>query len=98
MEIPRYKLPFQLKAWHWVYLSRFLWILGYKGPFESFKEAKIRADIAAVKLIELAQNQDEIVLFGHGFMNRYIRKSLINKGWLLNEKSNAYWGITSLES
>ena len=98
MAIPRYKLPLQLKAWHWVYLSRFLWMLGYEGPFESFKEAKERAEIAADKLIEIAQSQDKIVLFGHGFMNRYIRKSLINKGWLLNEKSNAYWGITSLES
>ena len=98
MAIPRYKLPLQLKAWHWVYLSRFLWMLGYKGPFESFKEAKERAEIAADKLIEIAQSQDKIVLFGHGFMNRYIRKSLINKGWLLNEKNNAYWGITSLES
>ena len=98
MEIPRYKFPFKLKAWNWVYLSRFLWMLGFKGSFESFKQAKKRADEAAVKLIEIAQNQDKIVLFGHGYMNRYIRKSLIKKGWVLNSKSNAYWGITSLET
>jgi broad specificity phosphatase PhoE len=98
MEIPRYKFPFQLKAWNWVYFSRFLWIIGYKGPFESFKEAKQRAENAALKLIELAQQQNSVVLFGHGFMNRYIRKSLIQKGWALNSKDNAYWGITSLEN
>ncbi len=98
MEIPRYKFPFKLKAWNWVYLSRFLWMLGCKGSFESFKQAKKRADEAAVKLIEIAQNQDKIVLFGHGYMNRYIRKSLIQKGWVLNSKSNAYWGITSLKT
>ena len=73
-------------------------MLGCKGSFESFKQAKKRADEAAVKLIEIAQNQDKIVLFGHGYMNRYIRKSLIQKGWVLNSKSNAYWGITSLET
>ncbi|MFB1000331.1 MAG: histidine phosphatase family protein, partial [Colwellia sp.] len=84
MEIPRYKFPFKLKAWNWVYLSRLLWMLGCKGSFESFKQAKKRADEAAVKLIEIAQNQDKIVLFGHGYMNRYIRKSLIQKGWVLN--------------
>lgn len=98
MEIPRYKLPLQLKAWHWVYFSRILWMLGFQGSFESFKQAKKRAELAAVKLVEIAQDQEQIVLFGHGFMNRYIRKSLIKKGWLLNAKSNAYWGITTLES
>ncbi len=98
MEIPRYKFPFQLKAWNWVYLSRLLWMLGLKGSFESFKEAKQRADIAATQLIELAKSQDKVVLFGHGYINRYIRKSLIQKGWALNSKSNAYWGGTSLET
>jgi hypothetical protein len=73
-------------------------MLGYKGSFESFKQAKQRADEAAEKLIEIAQHQDKIVLFGHGYMNLYIRKSLIQKGWVLNSKSNAYWGITSLET
>lgn len=98
MEIPRYKLPFQLKAWNWVYLSRFLWMLGYKGSFESFKQAKSRAELAAVQLIEIAQHQERVLLFGHGYMNRYIRKSLIQKGWRLNSKSNSYWGLTSLEN
>lgn len=97
MEIPRYKFPIKLKAWNWVYFSRLLWMLGYKGPFESFKQAKKRADTAAVKLTEMAQVQDQVVLFGHGFMNRYIRKALIQKGWELNAKSNTYWGVTSLE-
>ena len=98
MEIPRYKLPFKLKAWNWVFISRLLWMFGCKGPFESFTQAKLRADKAAVQLIAIAQHQEQIVLFGHGYMNRYIRKALIQKGWLLNSKSNAFWGITSLES
>ena len=98
MEIPRYKLPFKFKAWNWLYLSRFLWIIGCKGPFESFKEAKERADIAALELIKIAEENNNLVLFGHGFMNRYIRKSLIKKGWNLKFKSNAYWGVTTLET
>ena len=97
MEIPRYKFPFKLKAWNWVCFSRLLWMCGYKGPFESFKQAKKRAEIAAIRLIEIAQVQDQVVLFGHGYMNLYIRKALIQKGWMLNAKSSAYWGITSLE-
>lgn len=97
MEIPRYKFPFQLKAWNWVYLSRILWMLGLKGSFESFKQAKLRAEVAATQLIDVAKSQDKVVLFGHGYMNRYIRKSLIQKGWVLNSKSNSYWGVTRLE-
>ena len=97
MEIPRYKFPWQLKTWHWVVVSRILWMLGYKGSFETFKQAKHRADLAAIKLIEIAEKQEQLVLFGHGYMNRYIRKSLINQGWVLTCKSNAYWGVTRLE-
>jgi broad specificity phosphatase PhoE len=97
MEIPRYHLPYKLKAWHWVYFSRLLWVLGVKGSFESFKQAKKRAEKATDKLIKTSEVEGKVILFGHGFMNRYIRKSLIKKGWLLNHKSNAYWGITRLE-
>jgi broad specificity phosphatase PhoE len=96
MEIPRYKLPFTLSSWHWVYLCRLLWMLGIKGPFETFTTAKLRADTAAIKLIDVAKQHDKIVLFGHGYMNRYIRKALIKKGWQLKCKNNGFWGITSL--
>jgi len=98
MEIPRYKLPFKLKAWTWVYLNRFLWMLGLRGSFESYKEAKIRAELAANKLIELAINKGNIIVFGHGYMNLHVRKALINKGWSLDFKSNQYWGKTSLKT
>lgn len=96
MEIPRYKIYGKLKAWNWLYISRFLWVLGFKGPFESFKQAKVRANLAAEELIKKAQSEDNVVLFGHGFMNRYIRKALIKKGWNLKTKSNSFWGVTSL--
>lgn len=97
MDIPRYKIPLKLKAWNWVYFSRFLWMIGFKGSFESFIEAKQRAEIAADELIDKANSHQGVVLFGHGFMNRYIRKSLIKKGWTLNSKNNAYWGVTTLQ-
>lgn len=97
MDIPRYKLPFKIKAWSWVYLSRLLWLFGFKGPFESFKQAKVRAELAADKLIEIAHRQGKIVLFGHGVMNLFIRKALVKKGWTLHSKNNAYWGVSTLE-
>jgi len=97
MEIPRYKLPFKLNAMTWVYLCRALWMLGYNGSFESYRSAKVRAEFASEKLIQLAKEKDKVVLFGHGYMNLYIRKALIRKGWFLNCKDNSFWGISSLE-
>lgn len=96
MDIPRYKIPLKLRAWTWVYLSRLLWILGIKGRFETFKDAKQRANEAASQLVKIAEKENNVVLFGHGVMNRYIRKALIEKGWHLENKSNDYWGVTSL--
>jgi broad specificity phosphatase PhoE len=98
MEIPRYKFPFRLKAWTWVYLNRVLWMLGLRGSFESYHQAKQRAEQASIALIALAEHKGKVVVFGHGYMNLHIRKSLVQKGWILNNKSNAYWGVTSLEN
>ncbi len=97
MEIPRYKLPYKLKAMTWVYLCRALWMLGIKGPFESYRSAKFRAELASEQLIQLAKKKENVVLFGHGYMNLHIRKALIRKGWSLNCKDNTFWGISSLE-
>jgi len=98
IEIPRYKLPLKFKAMTWVYLCRVLWLLGLKGSFESYPSAKIRAELAAEQLIELAKENGKIVLFGHGYMNIHIRKKLIHKGWSLNCKSNSFWGLSKLEN
>ncbi|OUR63727.1 hypothetical protein A9Q74_00055 [Colwellia sp. 39_35_sub15_T18] len=98
MEIPRYRFPFRLKAMTWVYINRVFWMLGLKGSFESYRQARIRAELAADNLVELAQEKDKIVLFGHGYLNLHIRRVLIQKGWKLNFKNNGFWGISSLES
>lgn len=96
MEIPRYKLPFRLRAWTWVYLNRFLWMLGRRGPFESYKQAKQRAKLATEKLINLALQENKIIVFGHGYMNIHIRKYLRQAGWKIKMKSNEYWGVSVL--
>ncbi len=101
MHIPRYKLPCQLKAYSWLLLTRILWMLGLsKGistRVESFKAAKQRAKQAAQQLQNLAEEQHNVIAFGHGFSNRYIRKELIKLGWKLRGKSNDFWGLTCLE-
>ena len=96
MDIPRYKLPFKLNAWAWVYLNRVLWMLGVRGRFESYREARKRSFVAANKLIELVRNENRVVVFGHGYMNYHLRKVLIKHGWRLVSKSSDFFGGTRL--
>lgn len=96
MDIPYYILPLKLRAWTWLYFSRFCWMIGIKGNFESFCLAKKRAELAAQSLNDLTKSKARIILFGHGFMNLYIRKALMRKGWVVSDKSNQYWGETRL--
>lgn len=98
MDIPYYKVPFiSLRAWQWVVVSRFLWFLGVKGYFESFKEAKRRVVKLADHVESLSEDHQRIILFGHGMIHYFTRKELIKRGWLLTQKNSDFWGITSLE-
>lgn len=96
MDIPRYKLPFQINTWSWVYLNRLLWILGKRGRFESYREAKVRARQATAKLVSLAEQHEKVVLFAHGYLNLHIRRYLRQLGWRLITSSNQYWGVSKL--
>lgn len=96
MDVPWYRLPHRFEPMTWVYISRLLWHLGFKGKFESFKEAKQRIEVATDRLESKLSEEDTIALFGHGYTNRYIRKSLIKRGWQLVQKDNNYWGVTQL--
>jgi broad specificity phosphatase PhoE len=98
MEIPRYKLPFKLKPYTWLILSRALWLMGVKkgisSRVETFKQAKLRAEVAANQLIKLAEEQKHIIVFAHGMTNRYMKKELVKKGWFLTRKDSLFWGET----
>ena len=97
MDIPYYHLPFTLKAWHWVVISRALWFLGRKGRFERFADAKQRIERLAVYLDTLSKQEPRIVLFGHGMAHYFLRKSLVKQKWRITEKDGEFWGVTRLE-
>lgn len=92
MEIPRYKLPLRLPAYVWLYLNRLLWLLGRKGQFESWNEAKSRARQAALQLHELAQEHQQIVVFGHVLTNARVARELLALGWRGQARVKGYWG------
>lgn len=96
MDIPYYRLPFSMKAWHWVLISRLLWFLGKKGRFESFKEAKSRVILLADHLESIMLTESRVVLFGHGLIHYFLQRQLKKRGWLLLEKNSEFWGVSRL--
>lgn len=97
MDIPRYKLPFVLKAYTWLGMSRIFWLLGFSGKVESFKDAKNRAKASAELLQTLASQHGSVAFFGHGLLNRYIAKELRNLGWNETSQGKKYWSIITLK-
>lgn len=96
MDIPRYRLPFKLNAWTWVYLNRAMWIAGRRGPFESFSQARRRIEKACDLLVERAANHHNVVLFAHAMTNRFLCRYLVRRGWQIIEKDHRYWGVIVL--
>lgn len=75
----------------WLPLLRGIWLFGYRGKVESYAEAKVRAARAARELIALSE-QGDVLLVGHGIMNKLIARQLRKLGWL-GEKhaSSRHW-------
>jgi broad specificity phosphatase PhoE len=84
----------------WGFIMRFWWwyFNHHKGG-ESRKDAWVRSDAAADKLIALAEKGEAVVLVAHGFFNVMIQKSLIKRGWrrTLHEGGFRYWSIRHFE-
>lgn len=94
-ELPsaKWKL-FKLPPKYWGIIFRFLWILGYSKNVESFKSARYRASQAAYRLAELSEKYQQILLVGHGIMNRLIVRELMKNGWSCSKRpSSKYWGF-----
>ena len=97
MEIPRYHLPGRFRASSWLYINRALWVLGRRGAFESFREAKVRARRAARRLHLLAEAHGRVVAFGHAYINRYVALELRSLGWRIERRSRpGYWASRHL--
>lgn len=75
------KAFFALSPYFWSTILRIVWFFGYSNHSETFQDAKKRAHRASLKLINLANENEEVLLVGHGFINRFISRVLKLKGW-----------------
>lgn len=90
IQFPNIKLPMRF----WSVTTRMLWMLGFnKKGIESFSQAKDRSRRAAYFLNDKAENDEKVILFSHGFLNKYIKKQMKKDGYkVLNFKSQRYLG------
>lgn len=75
----------------WLVLLRLLWLCGYARQAESYKAACARAARAADKLVDYAK-QGDVMLVGHGVINRLIARELRKRGWQGDKPGRRHWG------
>lgn len=81
----------RLSPFTWAFIYRMAWLCGFSAQVESARNAGLRADQAAQQLQTLAEDKD-VLLMGHGFMNRMIAKRLVRAGWARQDSSDSrYW-------
>jgi broad specificity phosphatase PhoE len=71
----------RMKPRSWAMLFRLLWVSGYGGGTETFRQAGRRAEKARDTLVEYARIHGKVVVIGHGFFNMMVAKELMKKGW-----------------
>jgi hypothetical protein len=82
------RLPFYV----WAALFRIGWFCGFANRAESLRVAAARADLAAQRLVTLAQKHGSVLLVGHGIMNQMIATHLRAMGWTGQPRtSTGYW-------
>lgn len=83
-----------LPAELWVVWFRALWFLGYARDVESVDAARRRVVAAARKLADRSI-EGEVLLVGHGIINRLVGAELASMGWVKESSSgHGYWGHT----
>lgn len=78
--------------------ARGLWLLGRSKGCESFRDFRVRCDRAAEVLIAYDADGKDVVLVGHGLLNRYIASALRKRGYAgPRVPGSVHWGRSSYE-
>ncbi len=85
-------LPWSMSWKTAIAVCRVAWLFGYSRNADGIERDRARAGHAAKWLSVLADEEDEVVVIGHGIMNRLIIKQLVLSGWSRTESSHeGYW-------
>lgn len=82
----------------WNKVARLAWLLGHHGGEEPVQETRIRADLAAQRLIAAAEEGRDVLLAAHGWFNRMLRRPLARRGWrCVRDGGDSYWSFRVYE-
>ncbi|NOX75240.1 MAG: histidine phosphatase family protein [Gammaproteobacteria bacterium] len=98
-ELPVVNFPLLKISPHaWSIVFRVFWFLGLSNDVESKKEIIARVKVATKMLENFAEEHENVLLVGHGIMNRLIGRELIQRRWHGEEAPNgkkyhgySYW-------
>lgn len=83
-------LPVILPIDGWLSISRLFWILGlHSENIPGFKEERARAAVVAERLDQEALENGKVVLVAHGFLNKFVIRNLVKKGWRSSKKGGS---------
>ena len=75
---PPLRLPLNL----WATVLRLIQLAGYQRNGESISGARLRVRAASKKLVASATEHGSVLLVGHGYMNRFLARELLKRGWV----------------
>ncbi|NLG18335.1 MAG: phosphoglycerate mutase family protein [Fibrobacter sp.] len=86
------KLPFVF----WLIALRILWRFGLSSNSESYKDFTDRIK-EGTDMIEENRDVNHTILMAHGFVNRFLKKELLRRGWkLLSKKGgHGFWSYST---
>jgi broad specificity phosphatase PhoE len=97
-EIPIYNFKIVIPLSLMLFLSRFLWFLNFKIKVENIHRYRERVKIASNFLIDQANTNNSIALFGHKLFNMFVSRQLIENGFKKNVINNSkYWHAEEYE-
>lgn len=77
---PRGAFPV-LPIWFWFIVLRTLWLLGWADGAEPKAQTRRRAQLAAERLVHISEQNELVVLIGHGIHMAFISRALERMGW-----------------
>ncbi|MDQ2860179.1 MAG: histidine phosphatase family protein [Pseudomonadota bacterium] len=85
---------------HWGVIARFWWwVFNHHQGEETRGAARIRADAAAGRLIDLAAGGEDVLVVAHGFFNGMVGGALKRKGWRCTlDQGYRYWSARRFEA
>lgn len=82
----------------WSVFFRIAWMFGFDRNAQHLRNVTERSNLAAQILIDQAEENGDVLLVGHGIINRLIGRQLGKQHWrMVSSDGDDYWSFTIFE-